>query len=147
MAKRVKIGDVFPIVTFVGIAFALITHRNKQYGFLIRVFPVCSQETELEQVVQKTPLFSTFFPVQAAINQGLFTIFHNNNIPGALADFPIFRCEMPNLEIKKKEVSWLWDGEKSIKRNRDFNEIEKTFPVRQIISAPVLIEKIEQLSI
>jgi hypothetical protein len=39
MAKKVKFGDVLQVLTSQGVAYAQVTHKHPEFGFLIRVFP------------------------------------------------------------------------------------------------------------
>lgn len=141
MAKRLKLGDIFQILTSQGISYAQYTHRNAEYGHLIRVFSkVYKQEPKDFAVVAEGELqFSTFFPAQSAVNQGLMSVVANTPVPNHLQDFPIFRSRNGGAGGSL----WLWDGATSKRLERDLKPEEMRYPTRAIVSAPLLIERIE----
>jgi co-chaperonin GroES (HSP10) len=143
MAK-VKIGDVIEIPTKKGIALAQYTHQHKTFGALIRVFKklYSSLDTEdLANSVTDEVLFSTFFPLQAAINMKIFKVMTNQQITAELQKFPIFRDGLPN---KSGIVHnwWLWDGETETPIG-PLSEEQKKFPIRALWNDTILIERIE----
>jgi hypothetical protein len=114
---RPKIGDIVEIETSKGLAYAIYTHRHvkpPRYGALLRVFDqlYSSRPSDFEDLV-KTPIrFSTFFPLQAALNHRMVRIVANVPVPKELSPFPIFRGGNPDPVTKKVQTWWLWDGEK-----------------------------------
>lgn len=142
MAKRVKLGDVLQVLTREGVAYAQVTHKHREFGFLIRVFPGFHAQVprDFAEVVAVEPQFSTFFPVQTAVNQGLIAVVGNVPIAPALEAFPMFRmcAGGPGGSL------WLWDGETEVQLRRAFTAEELHYPDRCIISAPMLVERIEQ---
>lgn len=145
MAKRVKNGDVISIPTSKGFGIAQITHKNEKYGHLIRVFTILSSEKDKFQpsIIHGALAFSTFFPVQACINEGLVSLVGNFMVDPKHEIFPIFQCPFPDLGIKTKNVSWLWDGQQSIKNDRPFTKSEEQYPKRSILTFLLLVERIE----
>lgn len=141
MAKRINIGDVLQILTSQGVSYAQVTHKNSEYGHLIRVFtgfyPIKLKDYNF--VVNSEVQFSTFFPVQSAINQGLLSVVGNATVPEKLQEFPIFRSRNggPGGSI------WLWSGGKAIMLERELLLEELKYPVKSIISAPLLVGRIE----
>lgn len=142
MAKRVKLGDVLQVLTSEGLAYAQVTHKHVDFGFLIRVFPGFNKEApqDFAAVVADEPQFSTFFPVQAAVTKGLISVVANVPIVPALASFPMFRMcgGGPGGSL------WLWDGLTETMLKRPFTAEEMHYPDRCIISAPMLVQRIEQ---
>lgn len=142
MAKRIKIGDILQILTSEGVCYAQITHKHPEFGFLIRVFTGFYDKTpnDFEKVTQSLVQFSAFFVAQSAVNQGLLSVVANSPVPAHLADFPVFRSRSggPGGSI------WLWDGENSERLERKLTPDEMKYSVRGIISAPLLVERVEK---
>lgn len=59
---------------------------------------------------------------------------------GTYAGFPTFRSRNGG----RGGSIWLWDGNASTMLDRPLEEEEQSFPVRGIISAPLLVERIEK---
>lgn len=141
MAKRIKLGDILQILTSQGVAYAQVTHKNPEFGFLIRVFSgfFDSQPKDFSSVVRCPVQFAAFFSAQSAINQGLLAVVANIPVSECLQVFPTFRSRNggPGGSI------WLWDGKEATRLERDLTMEELKFPTRTIISAPLLIERIE----
>ncbi|MDG9884246.1 hypothetical protein N7650_15520 [Pseudomonas sp. GD04058] len=141
MTKKVKFGDVLQILTSEGIAYAQVTHKSPEFGYLIRVFSgVYGKQPESFLDVVRNPVqFSAFFVVQSAVNQGLLTVVANVPVPEVLQIFPVFRSRNGGAGGS----IWLWDGEKSLRLERDLTPQELEYPTEGIISAPLLVERIE----
>jgi hypothetical protein len=137
--KRLKLGDIIEIPTRKGLAFAQYTHHHPQFGWLIRVLPgfYPDRPPSLRQVVDQPARFSIFFPLAAAVNQGLFAKVGNEPIPERDRPFPIFREVMPGTK-----VWWLWDGERSW-RVGDLTEEQRKMPLRWIVNHKALLDMIE----
>lgn len=141
MAKKVKLGDVLQIVTSKEVAYALVTHKHPEYGYLIRVFSSFykTQPEDFSFVSSSLVLFSTFFVVQSAVNQGLLSVVANVPVPLNLQPFPTFRTRNGGAGGS----IWLWDGVESYRLDRALSLQEQKYPVRGIISYPLLVERIE----
>lgn len=63
MAKKVKLGDILQVLTSQGVAYAQVTHKHPEFGFLILVFPGFHNEQpkDFSVVVDGEPQFSAFF--------------------------------------------------------------------------------------
>lgn len=142
MAKKVRLGDVLQILTSQGVAYAQVTHKHPEYGFLIRVFPGFHKEQpkDFSVIVKSEPQFSSFFVVQSAVNQGLLAVVANVPIPESLQAFPMFRSRAggPGGSL------WLWDGRELFRLEREISSEELKYSTRGIISAPLLVERIEK---
>lgn len=141
MAKKVKLGDVLQILTSQGVAYAQVTHKHPEFGYLIRVFSgfYDAQPEDFSAVVNSSVQFSTFFVVQSAVNQGLLSVVANVPVPEGLQAFPTFRSRNggPGGSI------WLWSGSEAVRLERDLSLEEQKCSTRGIISAPLLVERIE----
>lgn len=142
MAKRVKPGDIVQILTSEGVSYAQLSHINPEYGYLIRVFEGTypKRPKDWAEVVARPVQFSAFFPLQSAVNQALLAVVGNCPIPEAMARFPTFRSRAGG----RGGSIWLWDGKAAIMLDRPLGDEEQSFPVRGIISAPLLVERIEK---
>ena len=142
MAKKVKLGDILQVLTSQGVAYAQVTHKYPEFGFLIRVFPGFHNEKpkDFSVVVDGEPQFSEFFVVQSAVNQGLLSVVANVPVPERLQVFPTFRSRNggPGGSL------WLWNGKELFRLERDFRPDELEYPTEGIISAPLLVERIEK---
>ncbi|MNI46869.1 hypothetical protein D3C73_1013560 [compost metagenome] len=142
MAKKIKLGDVLQVLTSQGVAYAQVTHKDPEFGFLIRVF--CgfygTQPRDFTVLADAEIQFSAFFPAQSAVNQCLLAVVANIPIHENLQKLPIFRSRNggPGGSI------WLWDGGESFRLEREISAQELKHPTRGIISAPLLVERIEK---
>lgn len=142
--KRPKIGDVIEITTSMGFAYAQYTHKNKMYDCLLRVFKGFHQERpkSFEKIVTQEPVFSTFFPLGAAVNRQIVSIAGHEKITSDLQILPLFRNGILNPQTKKVEVWWLWDGEKSWKVG-EITQEQRKLPLLGIWNDTMLIKRIE----
>lgn len=142
MAKKVKLGDILQVLTSQGVAYAQVTHKHPEFGFLIRIFSGFHNEhpNDFSRVVDSEPQFSAFFVVQSAVNQSLLSVVANVPVPESLQDFPTFRSRNggPGGSL------WLWDGTESFRLERELSSEELKYPTRGIISAPLLVDRIEK---
>lgn len=141
MVKRVKVGDIVQITTSEGVSYAQLTHIHQEYGYLIRIFEgrYIKVPKDWAEVVRRSVQFSTFFPLQSAVNQSLVSVVGNHPVPNELSSFPTFRSRNGT----RGGSIWLWDGTTSTMLDRSLREDEYYLPVRGIVSAPLLVERIE----
>ena len=144
MAKRVKMGDVVQILTSRGIAYAQMTHKHQGYGPLLAVFEGIHDQppADFADLVAADPQFRAFFPLQPAVNQGLLSIVANLPVAASNSVFPLFRSCVCDREGKRGPW-WIWDGQTETMLTRALTDEEKRFSLRGIISAPLLVERIE----
>jgi hypothetical protein len=74
------------------------------------------------------------------VSLGLVKIVGNAPIPERYREFPLFKAENTNY-LTGKRTWWLWDGEHET-RIGDLTEEYYELPICEIISHPVLIERI-----
>jgi len=144
MAKRCKIGDVIEIPTKKGLAYAQVSHFHKDYSALLRVLPgfFHARPQDLERCVGVNEKFVQFFPLQAALNQGIFEVVGNFKVPTHASEFPVFRTGVPDRETKKVDNWWFWDGEREWMVGEITAE-QRKLPLRGICNDTYLIELIE----
>jgi hypothetical protein len=145
VARRIKIGDVVEIPTEKGLTYAQFTHKEPQWGSLLRVLPgfFTQRPTTLTDLVGEDTVFLSFFPLQAAINRNIFEIVANCPVPPHAVKFPLFRA--PGWADRTGKVLdwWLWDGEKSWKIGNLTAE-EKRLPIKEVINDTLLVERIQE---
>lgn len=141
--KRIKIGDLVEIPTPRGLAYAQFTHRNRLMGALLRVLPgiLNVRPQDLERIVREREIFVAFFPVQAALNQGIVRLVGNYSIPQRNAPFPLFRSPLEDVRTGEIIRWWLWDGDKEWPVDQ-LSEQESLLPIREILNDTALVEKI-----
>lgn len=142
MAKKIKLGDTFQVLTSQGVAYGQVTHKNAEYGHLVRIF--CGFHSnpvkDFDRVINSEVQFSAFFPIQSAVNQGLVSVFGNTPVPVPLQEFPTFRSR----NGAAGGSIWLWKGQEAVRLERDLQQDELKYPTRGIISAPLLVERVEK---
>jgi hypothetical protein len=128
--KRPKIGDVIEIDTGEGFAYAHYSHKNKLWGYLLRVYNHRYPEraTDLAAVVAGEPTFYQFFPLGAAIHRGIFAIAGHVPLSEQAQVFPVFREGNPDHEGKIHNW-WLWDGVTERRVGPLTEEIRKLSPL------------------
>ena len=81
--------------------------------------------SNIEQVLKNEIQFSTFFPLQAAVNRKIAEVVANCEIRDDLITFPIMRVRGLIDPITNKTTSWaLWDG-KYEKGTKNLTEEQK----------------------
>ena len=143
--KTVKVGDVFQILTSEGICYGQVTHTHPKYEFIVRIFREFypTPPKKFEEVVSKEPQFTAMFLVQDAVRQGLVSLVANVPVATKNKSFPIFRTTN-NYGEGDNTIWWFWDGDKEWRVDRSLTDVEKKYPQRGFISAPLLIERIEK---
>ncbi len=144
MAKKIRIGDVVEIPTARGLAYAQFSHQNGEYGALLRVLPGFHEcrPGDFVDLVLASEAFVTFFPLQAALNRGIFVLVANHPVPEAALEFPLFRAGSVDPASGKVKIWWLWDGHKEWKVG-ELTPQQQILPVRGIWNDTLLVERIE----
>lgn len=139
-----RIGDIIEIKTAKGLAYAMYTHRQPKYGALIRVFETIwsTRPESLAGLTTDRLRFSTFFPLEAALDQGIVEVVGNESIPGQLEQFPTFRAGMIDPKTKKVSVWWLWDGQREW-RVGELSTEQRRLPIRGVWNDTMLVQRIE----
>ncbi len=111
--KRAKLGDIVQILTSEGVSYAQLTHIHPEYGHLIRIFENRYKKLPKDwaEVGRRPVQFSTFFPLQSAVNQLLVAVVANHPVPDELATFPTFRSRNGT----RGGSIWIWDSGTSTK--------------------------------
>lgn len=142
--RTVKIGDIFQILSREGICYGQILHKHKKWGYIIGVFRnFFDKEPEnFSFVINRKPDFISPFLINIAVSRGYFRIVGHEAISQCNAEFPIFRgTNNPGEGLNT--LWWFWDGEREWRVDRPLTEIEKHYPQKSLISAPLLIRYVE----
>ncbi len=142
---KIKLGDVFEIKCKKGLAYAQYTLRNSEMGALIRVLPGFHEARPISftTVLAQPERFVTFFPLQVAIDQGIFEVVASEPVPAHAQKLPLFRAR-GHIDREGFVHDWrLWDGDKSIRVGKLAPEHRK-LPIKEIWNDTLLIDRIEE---
>lgn len=144
MAKRAKVGDVIQLLTSKGMAYAQFTHKHKEYGHLLAIFEGFHTHPpeNFSEIVNLEPQFHAFFPLQTALNQSLVSVVTNTPVAETNQAFPMFRTCSYGRD-RERGPWWFWDGDHEQIIDRELTDSEKKYSLRGIITAPLLIERVE----
>jgi hypothetical protein len=80
---RLKVGDVFEIITSNGIGLFQYVHKHETIGQLIRILPNLYEDGDVieDELVEKKELFLIHFPLGSALKQKIVTKRGNYPIP------------------------------------------------------------------
>ena len=142
-----KVGDIVEIRTSIGIAYALCSHEHTEkpkFGCLIRVFEPLykARPNNITEVVESDVLFTTFFPLRAALKQGVVDVVSNVAVPKRLTSFPIFRNGNINPASKRVHTWSFWDGLKEWRVGKLTPE-QRSYPLLAVWTYPLLLERVE----
>jgi len=142
---KVQFGDIVEIRTRKGLAYAQYTHRHENYGALIRVFDRLykSRPADIAEVASNPVRFTTFFPLQAAVNRHIVDLVGKVRVPERLQAFPLFRDGVADPPTGRVAVWWLWDGEREWRVGKLTSE-QRRLPIRGIWNDTFLVERIEE---
>lgn len=144
VAKRapVKVGDVIEIETPAGLSYAQVTHRDREFGYLLRVLPGSYQtRPNITALAARRHRWVVFYPVEHAVLQGFVRTAGNASIPPSARAFPLFRAAgLPDGGGHITEW-WLWDGHDE-RRIGSLKDDQLDLPIREIVNHEVLVERI-----
>jgi hypothetical protein len=141
---RAKIGNIVEIGTPSGLAYALYTHRNAEFGAMLRLFDIlhASRPSSCETLVKDAVRFTTFYPLQPAVNRGFVQIIGNVSVPEDLRAFPLFRAAgLIDPQTRRATSWWLWDGTEEW-RIGDLTPEQRKLPIRSIWNHAFLVDRI-----
>jgi len=147
LAKRIKFGDIIEIKTSKGYGYMQYTHKDSMLGNLVRVFKgiYIKPLEDLQVLEDKEIQFTTFFPLQTAVNQNIVTVIANKKVRKDLQPFPLLKSMLAQDKETWKAKSWeLWDGEKVIGLIRPpLTQEQINLPISEVINDTLLIERID----
>lgn len=145
--KRLRKGDIFQILTQQGVCYGQYLYRDKELDYVTAVFrdfgdPLTGRKDDFDIYVQQEPQFIMGFPLQTAINRGLFALVGNTPVPSHLDKKFIFRSSS-NFG-SDNATWWFWDGETTTRIDRPLTEEEKKYPQRSILAAANVLRYIDK---
>ena len=115
--KKAKFGDIIEIHTPKGSAYLQYTHKDLEYGDLLRVLPgiFSSVPDSLDGLSKLKELFFVFFPLSFALSKGLVNIVGNTAVPEWAKEKPFMRRAGGRAQDGKVLNWWLNDGHREWK--------------------------------
>jgi len=145
VADKPRIGDVIEIPTRKGLAYAQYSHHNEEIGALVRVLPQfhSSRPTDFRELVNEKEQYVTFFPVHAAVRQGIFKLAGHAEVPAHAQRFPTFRS-VGGIDRKtgKPLNWWLWDGKKEWFVGESLTDEQKRLPPKIVMTDVSLVRRL-----
>ena len=144
-ARKVSVGDIAEIPTSRGLAYAQCSHVHPMYAHLLRVLPrfYDRRPANLEIEICQKEAFLVFFPLQTAVNAGIFKIVGHCGVPGHVTEIPEFSTGLQDRVTKKVKEWWLWDGKRET-RGGEIHDSRRGTRIPEVWSAPLLVENIER---
>lgn len=141
---KVSVGDIFQILTSHGVCYGQVTHIHSKWKFLVSIFRDFRNKPpeDFADYVTQEPQFITPFLIQEAIQRGYFAFLINVPVAQQNAKPVIFRGTN-NPGCGNETLWWLIDERGERRIDRPLTEEELKYPDEALISAPVLIERIE----
>lgn len=146
MAKRISIGDIFPILTPEGVCYGQVLHTHQKWKYVVGVFYDFPNKMpdDFAEYVNRRPDYVTMFLINAAVSQGIFSIVSNVPVAECNAAFPIFR-NANNPGQGDATIWFFWDGAREWRAGSPLSEEEKRYPRGPSLpSAPYFLEMIQQ---
>ncbi|MFJ2363880.1 hypothetical protein ACIPIN_09290 [Pseudomonas sp. NPDC087697] len=140
----IKIGDVFAIATTSGKAYFQFVKKIPPMGSLIRVLPGTYNEVpDLDVLVGEKTNFWVFFPVSAALKQGIIHKAKGCAIPEHSQETPTFRAGVVNPSTGRVDAWWFWNGEREWKVG-EITQEQREYPIRGTWNDTLLVQRIEE---
>ena len=139
---RIDIGDVFETATEHGLLYVQLTHRHDEYGELIRVLDGTHDRRpgDVEALAARDDVWRGFYPLRAAVRQGLMSPVAHAAVPAERAGFPTFKTGQRD---RAGEVAqwWLWDREREW-RIDELDAEQRELPDRGIFNHAALLHAV-----
>ena len=140
--KRPKIGDVVRITTSAGAAFAQYTHKDSEFGALVRVIGPATDGSDPAAIAARPTQFLAFFPLGAACNRGIAEVVGTAPVPEDLVEFPRFREPLRIFPERRERCNWrLWDGREEW-IVPELSPEQRAYPLREIINDTLLVDRV-----
>ncbi|MFB3304750.1 hypothetical protein [Pseudomonas sp. AMR01] len=140
----IRVGDVFVIATTNGKAYLQFVKKIPPMGSLIRVLPGTYNELpDLDALVGEKTNFWIFFPVSAALKQGIIQKAKGGAIPEHSQKTPTFRAGVVDPSTGRVDTWWFWNGEREWKVGEITPE-QRSYPIRGTWNDTLLVQRIEE---
>lgn len=139
-----KIGDVVEVKTSRGFSYLHYTHKHRQYGALLRAFAGFhdTRPSALPELMARPAAFQCFFPLRAALDQGIVSVVGNVELSASEKNFPTFRAGVMNPATRKVDVWWLWNGQEEWKVG-DLTAEQRRLSIRGVWNDTLLRDRLE----
>jgi hypothetical protein len=138
------VESVIEIETSRGLAYGHVTHEHPKYGTLVRIVDrTWTTRPPISAIFDGTGTqFQCFFPVGAAVRQGVVDVIGKFPLSPQETEFPLFRTGTPQPGTTQVATWWLWDGKRSW-RVGSLTEELRELPIRGIWNYELLKKRIE----
>lgn len=142
-STRPNIGDVIEIDTPEGLAYAQFSHRDQQFGYLLRVLPgIYKQRPEsFADLVNLEERFYVFFALDGALSRGIVKRASNEAVPDRARKFPLMRMAGWRDESGRVLNWWLYDGEREWQVDKLTPE-QESLSLAQVWNDTLLVQRI-----
>lgn len=127
-----------------GFAYVRAVGRDPGYGHAIHVYPrwFPKRLTDFQELTEESG-YITFYPAQAAVNQGLVEIVASGPLPDGVELPTVFR-RRGALDSTGKVLAWIVsrNGKELLKRK--LTEEERRLPIASVWNHEFLVERIAQ---
>jgi hypothetical protein len=139
MAKRPKPGDVLELATPDGLIYLHYLGKHPEYGDGVAVSPT----RQARRVTPSPDLFRagyvTFYPVLAAVSQGLVTVIGHLASPGLPK-----RLRRPGARSGRRVETWIIEDDFGEIVKRQLSEEEQALPIAAIWNHELLIQRVAE---
>lgn len=141
--KKAKFGDIIGIKTPKGFAYLQYTHKDPEYGDLLRVLPGVfdGEPDSLESLSNLKELYFVFFPLSFALSKELVSVVGYAAIPEWAVEKPFLRRAGGRAPTGKVLNWWLNDGRREWKVDK-LSEEQKNWSLAAIWNDTLLIQRI-----
>lgn len=142
---RLRVGDILELPIQTGFAYLQYVMKVPRFGVLVRVlrgtFVECPRL--FSHLANQPESFVAFFPVGAAVAQGILRPVAHESVPERLQVLPLFRAA-GNIDPKTGKVLdwWLWDGERSWPVG-ELRPEHRHLPIQEVLNDTMLVQRIE----
>jgi hypothetical protein len=144
MDNRPKVGAVLELKAGAGLAYALYTHKDPIYSYLMRVRSkiLDVRPRDFASYFSDDVDFSCFYPLDTALRRGLVEVVGQIEIPNGLRTFRIFPGGTPNRE--NDIPNWRFGEVESESRGGNINDDQRKIPVEWIWNHTFLIDRVNK---
>ena len=140
---RLKIGDIFETGTHAGLLYVQLTDHHAEYGELIRVLEGTHDHrpSEIGSLAGRGDVWLGFYPLGAAVRQGLMSHVGHASVPSERAAFPLFKTAVTDPRTGDVARWWLWDGAREWRVDR-LDADQAQLPDRGIVNHEYLLGEV-----
>jgi hypothetical protein len=138
--KRAKPGEVFRVDTSGGFIYLQFLGRHPEYGDAVLVCPKKMRREPLELHAIFNSAYAVFYPISAAIKQGLVRRVGFFPTPGIPT-----RWRRPGAWVRDRIETWIIEDESAGEiLRRELTEDERRLPIAEIWNHEMLIQRVSE---